>query len=48
MSTRALLIIVLVILLFVALPTWPYMHTYGNRPVSFLAGLILGLLLPGI
>jgi len=41
---RTILLIVLIVFLIGALPTWPYSHTWGVAPVG-LAGLLLIILI---
>lgn len=46
-----LLLVVLVILVLVAMPTWPYSRSWGYRPVSlagFLLVVLVVLLLVGV
>jgi Protein of unknown function (DUF3309) len=44
MSARTLVIILLVLLLFGALPTWPYSSGWGYYPVGGLGALLIILL----
>jgi hypothetical protein len=45
MSTRTLLLIILVILLIGALPTWPYSAGWGLYPASGLGVVLLVILI---
>ncbi len=44
MNTRALLLVVIIILLIGALPAWPYSHAWGYYPSGGLGLVVLVLL----